>query len=179
MYCGKNRTACTSQRQISDAMLRLMHQKPYSSISVSALCKEAGISRQTFYSLFSSMENVILYILQEDSCHLPQEQTCKSSLDFLCGSYSAYISHHRDFLKLLVENHIGYLLYNSIFDSFNHCCCFRNTNEEDRLYAAHFLAGGITGVVRQYCLTEPPQAADLLREQLKKLFSGKMFEGIS
>ena len=177
MYCGNNRTACSSQRQISEAMLRLMSQTSYNKISVSALCKEAGISRQTFYSLFNSMDNVILYILREDCHKLPQKDIHGSSLDILCESYSSYICHNNQFLKLLVENHIEYLLYNSIYDSFNHCCCCLGAiSAEDQQYAAHFLAGGLTGVVRQYCLTEPPQSAEVLGSHLKKLFSGKIFE---
>ena len=49
MYCGRNKTALTSQRQIAEAMMRLIQDKPYAQISVSELCKEAGISRQTFF----------------------------------------------------------------------------------------------------------------------------------
>ena len=178
MYCGNNKTACTSQRQIAGAMLKLLTTSSYSDISVSALCKEAGISRQTFYSLFSSMDNVILYILQDSCCQIVPEFDSgqdASVLELLCSSYSSYISQHRDVLKLLVENDIVYLLYNSIFDTFNHCCCMESITEADRQYAAHFFAGGITGVVRQYCMTEPPQSSKVLNRQLIRLFGGDIF----
>ena len=176
MYCGNNRTARSSQRQISEAMRRLMLHKTYASISVSELCKEAGISRPTFYSLFRSTENVILYLLQEDCCELPRETQSGTSLELLCHIYSNYICHNREFLKLLVENDIGYLLYNSVYDSFLHCgCCLQTVPEQERQYAAHFLAGGITGVVRQYCITDPPPSVESLSTLLWNLFSGQMF----
>jgi AcrR family transcriptional regulator len=54
MYEGCNKTALTSQSAIAEALLNLMKEKPYSKISVSEICKRAGVSRQTFYTLFES-----------------------------------------------------------------------------------------------------------------------------
>ena len=68
MYCGNNKTALQSQRQIAEAMMALLGQKPFSQISVSELCKIAGISRQTFYTLFTSRENVMVFTLQSRYC---------------------------------------------------------------------------------------------------------------
>ena len=59
MYCGTNPTALLNQRQLAQALFRLMEQKPFSAISVSELCRAASISRQTFYSLFDSKESVV------------------------------------------------------------------------------------------------------------------------
>ena len=56
MYCGTNPTALLNQRQLAKALFQLMETKPFSAISVSELCREASISRQTFYSLFDSKE---------------------------------------------------------------------------------------------------------------------------
>ncbi|MBQ9685364.1 MAG: TetR/AcrR family transcriptional regulator [Oscillospiraceae bacterium] len=176
MYCGSNPTALASQIQISEALIRLMEAGPYSQISVTALCKEAGISRQTFYSLFSSMENVVLFTLQEKVCQLPHEETAHFSLEGLSRIYSRYICSNRAFLKLLVENEIVYLLYNSVYASFSGCCeCLGAMPERERQYAAHFLAGGLTGVVREYCDSEPPASADALYDMLLRLFSGRIF----
>ena len=45
MYCGCNEKALTSQRAIACALLRLMEAGPYADISISQLCREAGVSR--------------------------------------------------------------------------------------------------------------------------------------
>ena len=65
MYSGNNKTALASQRQIAAAFTALLREKPYSQISVSAICKEAGVSRQTFYALFAAKENIVLYVLHK------------------------------------------------------------------------------------------------------------------
>ena len=70
MYCGSNKTALMSQELISRAMMRLIQEKPFTQISVSELCKTAGISRQTFYSLFTSRENVMVFALQIGRAHV-------------------------------------------------------------------------------------------------------------
>ena len=68
MYCGNNKTALQSQKQTADAMMALLSEKPFSQITISELCREAGISRQTFYSLFTNRENVMVFTLQEQYC---------------------------------------------------------------------------------------------------------------
>ena len=172
MYCGCNPTALSSQTQISRALLQLLLEKPYASVSVSELCRTAGVSRPTFYSLFSSMENVVLFTLREKACELPRADA-GSSLEQLCAGYSRYIAGNRELLRLLEENHVGYLQYNSIFESLLSCRECLNTPEPLRRYAARFVAGGITGVVREYCAAEPPVSADALNEILLGLFTGR------
>ena len=178
MYCGCNPIALSSQAQISEALNRLMSRKPFSSITVSELCRESGVSRQTFYSLFSSMENVVVFTLQTRACQLPHKSEDVSTLEQFCSCYSRYICENRDYLRLLVENGVAYLLYHSIYESL--CCCREQCAEPsspEHSYAAHFLAGALTGVVRRYCDTEPPDSADALYQALYGLLEGGLFRG--
>ena len=56
MYKGSNKSALLSQKLISEALLRLLETMPFNDISVSDLCREAQVSRQTFYSLFGTKD---------------------------------------------------------------------------------------------------------------------------
>ena len=155
MYCGNNKTARTSQKNIACALLDLLKEKPFSRISVSELCKEAGISRQTFYSLFKSKDNVITYIFQEDYCYSPEDSTGDpdglDSLHQLCLGYSSYIIRQTDFIRMLVENNIIYLMYDGLLESFSGCDCFLpQVMGDQRSYAASFYAGSMTGIARTY-----------------------------
>ena len=119
MYEGCNKTALTSQSAIADALLNLMEEKPYTRISVSEICKSAGVSRQTFYTLFASKDNVIAYELERKYCFRPEEHECcqsSMSLEDICHAYSYYITERRDILGLLVRNDILYLLQESLFN---------------------------------------------------------------
>ena len=95
MYEGCNKTAIASQAAIAEALIELMKDKPYSRISVSEICKRAGVSRQTFYSLFASKDNVISFILERKYCFRPQDhECCRSSmtLEDICRAYAMIFS---------------------------------------------------------------------------------------
>ena len=180
MYCGTNKTALASQRQIAEAMMRLIREKPYQQITVSELCKAAGISRQTFYSLFTSRENVMVFTLQAQYCYAPRlaepAEDERGELRQLCRGYGEYILRSRALLEVLVRNHIDYLLYDSLLESLEGCGCFLSAVEPcTRRYAASFYAGGLSCVARRYVQEGCASTAEDLAELLYTLFSGKLF----
>jgi len=173
MYCGCNEKALSSQRAIACALLRLMEAQPYAAISISALCRAAGVSRPTFYSLFGSKDDVVAHILAESYRYTPEE--AGSCLESFCRGYSRYITAQRRFLALLTDNGLTYLLYNSICASLTDCACFLNgTDAAARRCAANFTAGALTGVVQDVVKNEAC-TADELCGLLTRLFSGGMF----
>lgn len=174
VYCGCNEKALSSQRAIACALLALMEAEPYAEISISALCRAAGVSRPTFYSLFGSKDDVVAYILRENHCYSPEPEA-SSCLKNFCMSYSEYIAHQRHFLTLLVNNGVGHLLYQSIFDSLMDCGCFlRDADTASRRSAANFTAGALTGVAQDYVAREACTADELCR-LLESLFGGSFF----
>lgn len=188
MYCGNNKTALQSQKQISEAMMALMLEKPFSQITISELCKAAGISRQTFYSLFTSRENVVVFTLQAQYCYTPApveesdgtdggHRECKYyGLRQLCRGYSEYLRRNRALIKLLVDNRIDYLLYDSFYEAMDGCECFlRQVDPCVRGYAVSFYAGGIACVARRYAQEGCMSSADQLESLLMTLLSGRLF----
>ena len=182
MYCGSNKTALQSQQQIAGAMMALIREKPYTQITISELCKTAGISRQTFYSLFTSRENVIAFTLQTNACDGPDITQPRetggrtSALHWLCRSYSEYLLRNRDLIKLLVENKLEYLLVDSFFEAMDRCECFLpGVDPCLRAYAGSFYAGGIAFLARRYALQGCTGTAEELEKLLMTLLSGKLF----
>ena len=174
VYCGCNEKALSSQRAIACALLKLMEAGPYADISISGLCRAAGVSRPTFYSLFGSKDDVVAYILRESHCYAPEPEA-GSCLKSFCASYSEYITRQRHFLALLVNNGVGYLLYQSIFDTLMDCGCFLSgADAVSRRCAANFTAGALTGVARDYAARETCDSGELCR-LLESLFGGSLF----
>ena len=177
MYCGSNPTAILSQQQLAGAMLRLLAEKPFSAISVSELCREASVSRQTFYSLFDSKESVITYTLTEHYCYSPEPEqgSGRGTLRQMCADYSDYLQSHADFLRTLEDNDIIYLLYDGFYDSLMACdCCLSGMTSEIRAYAADFMAGGFTSIARAYLRTDGTTDAALLEKLIYGLFNGEL-----
>lgn len=175
MYCGSNRTALSSQKQIADALIRLMQDREYSKISISQICREAGISRQTFYSLFTSKDDVIEYILSHHCCYQPAEST--PSLRSLCHGYGLYIIDQSDFITLLVKNHITHLMHDQLYRSLTGCSCFLSeVDTRFRDYAADFFAVGLTSIAKNYILHGADEDIDFLDSLTESLFTGKIFK---
>lgn len=175
MYEGTNQTALTSQKNIAEAFVRLLRTTPYAKISISAICKEAGVSRQTFYSLFESRENIILYILDKKHSYHPEKHcTCSElSLEDLCKTFSQYISERSEFLSLLVANDLTYLLHDNLCESFNTCSCFMpESDETTRAFCAEFAASGLTGIIRTYIRCGQSLSQEELSRIIYHLFAG-------
>lgn len=177
MYCGSNKTALASQKQIADVFIDLLRHRDYPSISISSICKEAGVSRQTFYSIFESKENIIVYELNERHLFRPGESCCEEaiSLEELCREYSSYIVDKQEFLSLLVRNDVIYLMHDCLYNSFMTCSQF-NPGKPDpsRAFAAEFFAGGLTGIAKTYVQQGGGMTAEQLDEMIYRLFSGQM-----
>ena len=62
LNCCNERSA-EKQRRLEQCLLELMQTEVYDNISVSALCEKAGISRKTFYRLFTCKIDVVYGLL--------------------------------------------------------------------------------------------------------------------
>lgn len=181
MYIGDNKTALLSQKQIGEAMMALLQSRPFSGFCISDLCRQAGISRQTFYSLFGTKENVLLYLL-ENSCRYepqPDRHDCRSACfrDF-CKSYSRYIIANREILKILVRDDMMHCLYDVQYRSFMDCKDFiSGVSGDDRIFLVDFIASGMNSIARNYVLTGCSAGEDALEELMYRLFGGIYFSG--
>ncbi|WP_035778395.1 TetR/AcrR family transcriptional regulator [Butyrivibrio sp. MC2013] len=120
MYKGKNKTALSSLEKISTALYELLKTHPYSSISISSICEKAGLSRQTFYSLFDNKDEAACYLMGTTSNFLRSDlyQTRgDNSLWDICVSYAHFLITHKDPLHILfIDNKLAPLFYRSIRD---------------------------------------------------------------
>ena len=173
MYSGTNKTALRSQQSLSEALQRLMAVKPYQSISVSELCREADVSRQTYYTLFKTKENIIYYTLNNKCPYEPEEN--EDSLWQICHSYRYYLEEHADVLCVLVENDLMDLLYDEFYNGLMGCEHFmQEKTEEYRSFVADFIAGGYTSIARSYVRTGAQTTSEMLDQMIYGLFSGKI-----
>lgn len=55
----ENQRIILTKRMLKEALLKLMETKSIQKISVSELCKEAGINRVTFYNHYSAPSDIL------------------------------------------------------------------------------------------------------------------------
>jgi hypothetical protein len=181
MYQGCNKTALCSQNAIAEGFYELLKDKAYSRITASEICKKSGVSRQTFYSLFSSKENIVSFILSKEysfdptrECHCTGHPTIKE----LSRGFSSFIVQKGDFIDLLEKNNIIYLMQESLYCSFKGC-----GNESPELIngilpqdmAIDYVASGLTTIAKHYVKNRPEISCEDLESMIYMLFSGDFF----
>jgi AcrR family transcriptional regulator len=179
MYCGSNKTALASQRQIAIALLALLGEQPYNDISICAICKRADVSRQTFYSLFQSKENVISFALRNECCYRPSRPQSQGQDSFrqVCSRFSHYIIAHADVLTVLAQHDLMPLLHNMLRKEFTHALSFSVPSRE-RLqpYMADYLAASLTSIAETYVRTDSRADEEELGETIYLLMRGAYYE---
>ena len=183
MYKGSNKSALLSQKLISEALLRLLEEKAFNDISVSDLCREAQVSRQTFYSLFGTKENVIIYELSHNCCYLPEENatSCHSAVfRSFCEGYSRYIVDKRHIISLLVHNDMIHFLYDVQYRSLMDCKYFiSDVSEENRVFIVDFIASGMNSIAKNYILTGAKADVKFLKKLMFSLYGGLYFKNFN
>lgn len=180
MYQGSNKSALLSQKLISDALLRLLENTPFSDISISCICREAQVSRQTFYSLFGTKENVIMYELSNNCCFLPEKNpaSCRSAVfRGFCEGYSKYIVDKKHIISLLVKNDMIHFLYDVQYRSLMDCRYFiSDVSDESRVFIVDFIASGMNSIAKNYVLTNGKADVKFLEKLMFSLFGGLYFK---
>lgn len=64
MIESKNPSAIRSQKEITQALLVLMHEYPYDEISVKQILLESKLARKTFYRNFDSKDDVLISLIR-------------------------------------------------------------------------------------------------------------------
>ncbi len=183
MYRGCNKTALCSQKNIAEGFYELLQEKEYSKITASEICKKSGVSRQTFYSLFSSKENIVAFILSKEYSFNPNEE-CKCSgtptLKELSKGFSSFIVQKSDFIDLLEKNNIIYLMQETLYDGFT-CCSESGLSPYagsplSADLAIDFVASGLTTIAKHYVKNKSEISCAQLEKMIYVLFSGEYFD---
>ena len=179
LYEGHNKPALLSQQLIADSLLSLLRENDYASVSISRICKAAGVSRQTFYSVFGTKENVMLYELGRHCRYTPERQrtVCrKESLQHFSRSYAAYIVENRELIGLLVHNNMIDCLYRMQRDCFMDCEDFMgDVTGAERQFLVNFMADSLSVIARNYIETGCALGEEALGTLICRLLGGYYF----
>lgn len=177
MYHGNNPKALTSQKLLLDTLNELLKEKEFKDISVSELCSRSGVSRQTFYSLFETKENILLYQLEMLNTDKPAPDDHSAIyLDDVCEGYAHYVSSNYKQLSMLVENNLAEVLYEMIYNGTSSCRqSFVDMDEEDREYAILFISAGLCWMTQKYIANHNKPDKKELKRISFMLLSGSIY----
>lgn len=152
MYTGNNPSALRSQKWLAEALLALMDEKEYNKITIIELASKSDLSRQTFYQLFNSKEEIIEYYLdilfQE---YLKQlEKIRYIGIKELTYLLLKFYKMNEKFINHMIDNHLTDIL-NQVFKrdlillkEALHAPSYINP------YLSDFIASGLVGLLTCY-----------------------------
>lgn len=152
---------------ITEALLRLLHNKPINDISISELCQDAGVGRASFYRNFESKEDILKVYINQLFCSWKEEyeKGGDNSLNELIRFLFAHFEKYRDFYELLKKRQLIYLLKDVIIG----ICGPKPEHSKMEAYATAFVAYSLYGWIEvwfQRGMKESAQEmADLFKNQ--------------
>lgn len=134
-----------SKKLIVKALLQLMREKPYHQISITELTSKANLSRRTFYRHFSTIDEVLRYLLYLIAVKFTEYIAKQPSQDLetVIYFYFSYWKKHKDFLLLLKKNDLLFLLLQCFVPELQEKAYEISKGKEKRVidYAYYFTCG--------------------------------------
>lgn len=109
----QNPSALRSKKVITESLLILMKQYPYSEITVKQILLETDISRKTFYRNFLSKDDVLNSFIEtilQDYVNAIQQQQQEYSFVKTLDIIFEFCERNREILFILRDNNLLYLL---------------------------------------------------------------------
>ncbi|MBQ6293045.1 MAG: TetR/AcrR family transcriptional regulator [Lachnospiraceae bacterium] len=133
--------AGATQEYIITALLQLLHKKAFSQISVTELCRKAGVSRMSFYRYFESREDVLKKWCAQITDKFVAESGIHYRTDTLKQYFTTLFTHvlqYREMSFILRKNGLLWIVKDDIDRVFFET--YRGVYDE---YKMSFITGGI------------------------------------
>lgn len=113
-HMSNNEANRVTREAICTALLELMDQKEFESITISDLAKRAGVSRQSFYRNYTSKEDIIIEIEEtilnsfRDSLDDPKY---RNDLRLWLTDYFSFVRENHKLVAILDKAHLSDVLF--------------------------------------------------------------------
>lgn len=156
-----DRRAVYTEKTIKDAFLRVKRTKEYGAITVADICREASISRGTFYAHFSNITEVLDSLLDDALANMNYLREYLSASGSVKQAQCAYpfcrfVRENRELHCILFDDSLGYmviqklaLLYKDEFIQEIQCKA-KKLSEREAEVLFYFQINGCFAVSKQY-----------------------------
>lgn len=166
----QNEINALTKECILTALLRLMEEKPYKSISITDITTLAGVSRMAYYRNYSSKEDILLKRLEDEEKKIIESvngQRAKSLKDIICY-VSNFIQENSDVITAIYNADLTHKLTDMLNKRIHSYFPVAVQNTEGK-YAVKFYVGAILSVYRYWIDTGMEEPAETITEIVCKL----------
>ena len=150
-----NPIAIRSQEWLANALLSLMEEKKFRDISIQQIAERADLSRRTFYRVFGTKEDALIWhlnLLYEEFFSLLRQRECRQFQDVLALYFSFWYQHAHLFALLKKSDLLPFVLnqylrvFPDVFTTIKREYPL-SQNPDALAYAMAFSAGGMLSVL--------------------------------
>lgn len=156
-----------TKESLTQAVLLLMDDKPYSEIRVTDICRRAGVSRNAFYRNYSAKDAILrryLFEITDDFRHRLRQMTPlthKQHMHAIC----THLASMKPLTKKLLSANLAYLITDIFFKSFIDF----SKSDEYPIYARCHLAGSIVSIFIHWIANDQPETPEEMASIICKL----------
>lgn len=168
MNTNGNKRFQETERKIQFAFEALLSEKRFHAITVHDICKEAGISRPSFYAHYEDINDMIMQMEREKGAQIQKILISHERLTIESfEAYFMFLKQNRGFYSAYLETPVASSVAGDLMDTFIHT---RNVPKSERTqYQMVFLMAGIRAVayawLMQGCETPVNVLAQIVYEQ--------------
>lgn len=166
--------AVKSQTWLVDALLSLLQRRPYGEISVSDLCREAGLDRRTFYRNFKDKQDVLHHYFSglQEKYLLAMKSKEEHSFTPLAKVYFSFWMEHLHFFKTAQRDPaLGAILLEMLNTVIPTIYADTQGNlPRDLGYRISFLIGGFHNTLVQWLTLGARETAEEMSALLAEMF---------
>ena len=172
-----------TKRLLKESLLQLLQKRALNAITVTELCREAGINRATFYRHYKIPRDILTEILQDLLDHLRQQMDIPLGKDHVRVSLerlSILLYEHWELLRILFQNDSDsgfsvflHDIYREIILKYLDGNVLQKISEQDLHFLILYHAGGAYSVQRSWILgsdqKSPKEMTDYIYKTLRNI----------
>ncbi|USS90240.1 TetR/AcrR family transcriptional regulator [Fructilactobacillus carniphilus] len=155
-----------TRQRIILGLFELMLEKNYADITVKAICKQANVSRMTFYRNFHTKEEVIKGQFEMVYDHFIQRLATQKYLAFydVATTFFTLIKENKLMMEALVQNNLTNLLLESLSTYIKTLVDQQIliTREQSSQFLVAMISGGLTEVIVVWTKNDMQQSVEEL-----------------
>lgn len=149
---------------ITEALLILLRDKEYKDISITEICKKAGVTRMSFYRNFESKEDILFKKVRNVTDSFVKESDISYKSDTVSSYFVKLFTHMQQQKELCSALNKAGLIY-MVKDEFDRVFLNTYKNDYDE-YKSLFLAGGIYNVFLFWLINDCRDDPETLAQRL-------------
>lgn len=177
MYAtNDNQQAKESRDRIREALLALMIQYPYKDITITQICQEAQIVRQTYYRNFEQKDDILRFHLDYMVHHFFADYFREDDTRTQLRTFFEYMLRSRDFLVLASENRLFFMIEDVITQNIAGFLNIRQIagTDETKLkkYVTRFIAATICSLLSLWVADRFDESPDMMSALAQRFLAG-------